>query len=97
MFTSPLQRLLLANWEKAAQGLLAQFRAWWPQQALQATHTEKKELHHPLVGRLVHQPTTFQVTDAPDLRMVIYTPLVEANTAQKLAQLVEPMEIQMAE
>jgi len=116
-FTHPLQRMLLPNWEQAAQGLLAlfrasteryvgepwlkalvaemelispEFRAWWPRHALQATHTGKKELNHPLVGRLVLQPTTFQVTDAPDLRMVIYTPLAEANTAKKLAQLVEP-------
>jgi transcriptional regulator with XRE-family HTH domain len=123
-FTSPLQRTLLADWEQAAQGLLAlfrasteryvgepwlkalvaelelaspQFRAWWPQHAIQTTHTGKKELNHPLVGRLVLQPTTFQVTDAPDLRMVVYTPLAEANTAQKLAQLVEPMEVQIAE
>lgn len=114
-FTHPMQRVLLPNWEQAAQGLLAmfrasteryvgepwrsalvaelelaspQFRAWWPQHALQVTHTEKKELHHPLVGRLILQPTTFQVTDAPDLRMVVYTPLAEANTAEKLAQLV---------
>jgi transcriptional regulator with XRE-family HTH domain len=124
LFTHPSQRMLLPNWEQAAQGLLAQFRAsteryvgdpwrealvaeleqaspqfrtWWSQHALQATHTEKKELNHPLVGRLVLQPTTFQVTDAPDLRMVIYTPLAEANTAQKLAQLVEPTEVQMTE
>ena len=123
-FTHPLQQVLLPNWEEAAQGLLAKFRAsteryigepwlkalvaelelaspqfrvWWPQHALQATHTERKELNHPLVGRLVLQPTTFQVTDAPDLRMVIYMPLAEANTAQKLAQLVEPIEAQMAE
>ncbi|HEY7419920.1 MAG TPA: helix-turn-helix transcriptional regulator [Ktedonobacteraceae bacterium] len=116
-FTHPLRRKLLVNWEQAAQGTLAlfrasseryigepwlkaliaelelaspEFRAWWPQHALQATHTEKKELNHPLVGRLVLQPTTFQVVDAPDLRMVIYTPLPEANTAQKLAQLVDP-------
>jgi hypothetical protein len=106
--------MLLTNWEQAAQGLLAQFRAsteryvgepwrealvaelecaspqfraWWPRHDIQATHTEKKELNHPLVGRLVLQPTTFQVTDAPNLRMVIYTPLEEANTAQKLALL----------
>ncbi len=124
VFTSSPQHMLLANWEKAAQGLLAkfrasteryvgepwrsalvaeleqaspQFRAWWPRYDIQVTHTEKKELNHPLVGRLVLQPTTFQVTDAPDLRMVIYTPLTEANTAQKLAQMVEPMEVQMAE
>jgi transcriptional regulator with XRE-family HTH domain len=123
-FTSPSKHMLLANWEKAAQGLLAQFRAsteryvgepwrnslvteleqvspqfraWWTRYDIQVTHTEKKELNHPLVGRLVLQPTTFQVTDAPDLRMVIYTPLEEANTAQKLAQLVEPMQVQMTE
>ncbi len=116
--------MLLANWEKAAQGLLAkfrgsteryvgeswrsalvtelgqaspQFRAWWPRYDIQITHTEKKELHHPLVGRLVLQPMTFQVTDAPDLRMVIYTPLPEANTAQKLAQLGKPMQVQITE
>lgn len=124
VFTSPSQHMLLVNWEKAAQGLLAQFRAsteryvgepwrsalvaeleqaspqfraWWPRYDIQATHTEKKELHHPLVGRLVLQPTTFQVTDAPDLRMVIYTPLAEANTAQKLEQLVKLMQVQRAE
>lgn len=117
VFTHPIQRDLLDNWEQAAQGLLAlfrasteryigepwlkaliaelelaspEFRAWWPQHAIQTTHTGKKELNHPLVGRLVLQPTTFQVIDAPDLRMVIYTPLPEANTAQKLAQLVGP-------
>jgi hypothetical protein len=123
-FTSPFQRTLLANWEQAAQGQQAlfrasteryvgepwlkalveelefaspEFRAWWPRHDIQATHTGKKELNHPLVGRLVLQPTTFQVTDAPDLRMVIYTPLAEANTAQKLAQLIEPMQVQMSE
>ena len=124
VFTSTSQHMFLTDWEQAAQGLLAQFRAsteryvgepwrsalvaeleqsspqfraWWPRHNIQATHTEKKELNHSLVGRLVLQPTTFQVTDAPDLRMVIYTPLEEANTVQKLAQLVEPMQIQMAE
>jgi transcriptional regulator with XRE-family HTH domain len=123
-FTHPLRHILLPNWEQAAQGLLAQFRAstaryigepwrealvaelqlvspqfcaWWPRHDIQATHTEKKELNHSLVGRLVLQPTTVQITDAPDLRMVIYTPLEEANTVQKLAQLVEPMQVQMTE
>ncbi len=114
MFMAPIQRVLLPNWEQAAQGLLAQFRAsteqyvgefwraalvteldrdspefraWWPQHDLQVTHTEKKALHHPLVGQLVLQPAAFQVMNAPDLRMVIYTPLAEANTISKLTQL----------
>ncbi len=89
----PWLKALIAEMEQASP----QFRAWWPQHALQATHAEKKELHHPLVGRLVLHPTTFQVTDAPDLRVIIYTPLAEANTIQKLAQLVEPMEARMTE
>ncbi|QBD75971.1 XRE family transcriptional regulator [Ktedonosporobacter rubrisoli] len=120
-FTSPSRHILLADWEQAAQHLLAlfrssteryvgeplreelvaeleqaspQFRAWWSQHALQVTHTEKKELNHPLFGRLVLQPTTFQVTDAPDLRMVIYTPLPEADTPQKLALLGDSQVVQ---
>lgn len=124
MFTNPLQRTLLNDWEKEAQGMLALFRAsteryvgeiwfkelvadlqqaspefreWWPRHNIQAAHTGKKELNHPLVGRLALQSTTFQVTDVPDLRMVIYTPLAEANTAKKLAQLMKPMEVQIAD
>lgn len=123
LFRNPLQRVLLANWEKEAQGMLAlfrasteryvrepwfqalvtdlqqaspEFRAWWPRHDIQAAHTGQKELNHPFVGRLVLQSTTFQVIDVPDLRMVIYTPLPEANTAKKLAQLARPMEIQIA-
>jgi transcriptional regulator with XRE-family HTH domain len=123
LFTNPLQRVLLANWEKEARGMLAlfrasteryvgepwfkalvadleqtspEFRAWWPRHDIQAAHAGPKELKHPIVGRLVLQSNTFQAVDAPDLRMVIYTPLPEANTAEKLAQLAEPSEIQIA-
>jgi transcriptional regulator with XRE-family HTH domain len=80
----PWRKALIAELELASP----QFRTWWSQHALQAAHTEKKELNHPQVGRLVLQPTTFQVTDAPDLRMTIYTPLAEANTAKKLMELI---------
>ena len=94
VFRASTERYVGEPWLKALVAELElaspEFRAWWPHHAIQATHSGKKELNHPLVGRLVLQPTTFQVTDAPDLRMVIYTPLAEANTAQKLAQLVEP-------
>lgn len=124
MFTNPFQRVLLANWEKEAQGMLAlfrasterfvgepwfkalvadleqsspEFRAWWSRHDLQIAHTGPIELNHPLVGRLVIQPTTLQVVTAPDLRMTIYTPLPEANTAKKLAQLAESREKQIAD
>jgi hypothetical protein len=85
----PWRSALVAELESASP----QFRAWWPQHALQAARTSAKELHHPLVGRLVLQPTTFQVTDAPDLRVNIFTP-AETDTAQKLAQLMESAQVQ---
>lgn len=73
-----------------------EFRAWWSRHDIQATHASSKELNHPLVGRLALQSSSFQVMDAPDLRMVIYTALPEANTEQKLAQLAKAREVQVA-
>ncbi len=122
MFTNPLQRTQLCNWEKEARGILALFRAstdryiqepwfkdlvaelqqtsqefreWWPQHDIQSAYAGLKELNHPLVGLLVLQTTTFQVVDAPDLRMLIFT-TAEAETARKLTQLLEPMEAQLS-
>ncbi|QBD75852.1 transcriptional regulator [Ktedonosporobacter rubrisoli] len=123
MFTNPLQRALLVNWEKEAQGMLAsfragteryvgepwfkalvtdlqhispEFRAWWPRHDIQIGHMGPIELNHPLVGRLVLQSTPLQVANAPNLRLAIYTPLPEADTAKKLAQLAEAGEKQIA-
>lgn len=122
MFTNPLQRTLLRNWEKEARGTLAlfrastdryvqepwfkdlvaelqqkspEFRAWWPQHDVQSAHAGLKELNHPFAGLLTLQTSTFQVVDAPDLRMIIFT-AVEAETARKMAQMLEPMEAQFS-
>ncbi len=121
LFTDPLHRTLLRNWEKEARGILALFRAssdryveeawfkaliaelqqtspefreWWPHHDIQSSYTGLKELHHSLVGWLALQSITFQVVDAPDLRMVIFT-AAEAETARKLTQLTEPMEVEL--
>lgn len=40
------------------------------------------------MGRLVLQRTSLQLPSAPDLKLVIYTPLPEADTAAKLRRLV---------
>ncbi len=121
LFTNPLMRTLLRDWEKEARGILALFRAssdryvrepwfkalvaelqqtssefreWWPQHDIQSTYTGKKELNHPMVGWLILQTSTFQVVDAPDLQMVIFT-AAEAETARKLVQLTESVEAQL--
>ena len=64
-----------------------EFREWWPRHDVQRVHTGKQALNHPIVGRLVLQSTTLQVIDHPDVRLIVYTPLREEDTAQKLVVL----------
>lgn len=64
-----------------------EFREWWPRHDVQRVHTGKQELNHPMVGRLVFQSTTWQVIDQPDVRLIVYTPLPEGGTEQKLVSL----------
>jgi transcriptional regulator with XRE-family HTH domain len=120
LFTNPLLRSVLRNWEREVREMLAlfrsgseryvkevwfktlvaeleqtspEFREWWMQHDIQLVYTGQKELKHPHVGWLALQANTFQVVDAPDLRMTVFT-AVEAETAKKLTQLTEPMRIQ---
>ncbi len=46
-----------------------------------------KTLNHPQAGSLMFEHLTFQVFDAPDLTVNVYTPLDEADTPAKLSQL----------
>jgi transcriptional regulator with XRE-family HTH domain len=64
-----------------------EFREWWPRHDVQRVHTGKQELNHPVVGRLVLQSTTLQVIDHPNGRLIVYTPLREEDTEQKLVVL----------
>lgn len=99
LFRTSTERYVGEPWFKALVADLEQispeFRIWWPNHDIQAAHSGPKVLNHPLVGRLVLQSNSLQVVDAPDLRLVIYTPLPEANTAQKLAKLAEARAIQI--
>ena len=65
------------------------FREWWTRHDVQGVQTEYKHLIHPLVGQLVLQAKTFDVADHPDLRMIVYTPVLGTDTAAKLAGLSE--------
>jgi hypothetical protein len=46
----------------------------------------RKELNHPLAGRLIFEHTTFHVSNAPNLQLVLQLP-VEEETEQKLQRL----------
>ncbi len=64
-----------------------EFRQWWSRHDVQGRPAGRKEYNHPIVGRLVLHHTMLQVVDNPNLKIVVYTPLPEADTEQKLQQL----------
>ena len=64
-----------------------EFRAWWPDHEVLGAEEGHKTFNHPQVGYLMFEHLTFQVVDAPDLYVNVYTPLDEADTPAKISRL----------
>jgi hypothetical protein len=64
-----------------------EFRAWWPDHEVLGALEGQKTLNHPQAGYLMFEHLTFEVFDAPDLKVNVYTPLDEADTPAKLFRL----------
>lgn len=64
-----------------------EFRKWWKSHEAARPHEFQQELDHPTVGNLLLNPVTFQVYPNANLRMVVYTTVLETGTAEKLQQL----------
>ena len=75
------------------QRVSPEFRAWWPRHDVRGRSDALKEIEHPLVGLLMFEHTTLQVPTQPDLKIMIYTPLPETDTLEKLLQLMEMDEV----
>lgn len=73
----------------------AEFREWWQQHEVSEVHTAEKELNHPVVGSLMLRSTMLTVTTDPNLKLVVYMPLPQMDTAQKLAWLISPARMDM--
>lgn len=52
-----------------------EFHRWWPQQNVLSRSDGAKRFLHRALGEIQFEHTTFLVDDAPDLRLVVYTPL----------------------
>jgi len=63
------------------------FREWWPSYDVQGRGGVRKEMDHPAAGTLLLEHSTLLVSDAPELRVVFYTPL-DDETAARIHQLV---------
>jgi transcriptional regulator with XRE-family HTH domain len=71
-----------------------EFRACWPNHEVVGTPEGHKVLNHPQAGSLQFDRLTFQILDAPDLRVSIYTASEQTETAQKLSQLLKQWKAQ---
>jgi transcriptional regulator with XRE-family HTH domain len=63
------------------------FRAFWSQHDVMKRPGGYKIINHPEVGKLVLQHNTFLVSDQPNLKLVLFTPMPEADTQRKLEML----------
>lgn len=66
-----------------------EFRRWWQRHDVTGLAEGRKELDHPTMGRMVFEHADFQAAEAPELRLVLYSPHPEADTPAKLKRLME--------
>lgn len=64
-----------------------EFREWWTRHDVLRPFTGHKRIEHPVGGRMTFEYTSLAISDRPDIKLVVYTPLDEANTVGKLKQL----------
>jgi transcriptional regulator with XRE-family HTH domain len=64
-----------------------EFREWWPRHEVLRLLSSQKRIQHRTGGRMVFEYTSFAVTDHPDMKLVVYTPLEEAGSVKKLEAL----------
>jgi len=60
------------------------FRAWWPKHEVLRQLSSRKRIRHPIAGQMLFEHTTFAVTEHTDMKLVVYTPLGEADSIAKL-------------
>ncbi len=63
-------------------------RAWKRHEVAQAG-SGRKEINHPVAGRLLFEHAVFHPTDFPDQRLILYSPVPDSGTAEKLQALIE--------
>jgi transcriptional regulator with XRE-family HTH domain len=73
----------------ALQASSPEFCKLWKRHEVADKGPGRKELNHPTAGRLLFEHAVFNPSEAPEQRLILYTPLPEEDTAAKLAELLE--------
>ena len=65
-----------------------EFARWWNRHEIAGGGEGRKELHHPVAGKLVFEHAVFR-HEGSDQRLVLYSPVSEEDTPAKMARLLE--------
>lgn len=64
-----------------------EFSRWWKRHEVVRSGTGRKLLRHPIAGEMAFEHAIFRLEEMPEQRLVLYTPLEEAETTKKMQRL----------
>jgi transcriptional regulator with XRE-family HTH domain len=67
--------------------LSPQFRAWWPARDVIRQLSGVKAIRHASAGAMTFEHMSFSIDDGSDMKLIVYTPLAENDTAAKMTAL----------
>jgi hypothetical protein len=70
----------------------AEFRRWWRQHEVKGDGDGRKEIVHPVAGRMLFEHAVFKHVERSEQRFVLYTPLPDEDTAGKIERLLAERE-----
>ncbi|EKQ54455.1 MULTISPECIES: hypothetical protein [unclassified Clostridium] len=66
-----------------------EFSLWWPEHDVQKKNEFYKKLEHPIVGTMIFEFSSFDVSDNSNLNLIVYTPFSGTDTDIKVKELLE--------
>ena len=63
------------------------FARWWSQREVARPLAGKKRIDHPTAGRMIFEYSSFGVGDPPEKKLIVFTPLDDEDSVQKLDRL----------
>ncbi|QTF08675.1 helix-turn-helix domain-containing protein [Brenneria izadpanahii] len=80
-----------ADYDRLVATLLREsqdFRYWWQRHDVIRYTSINKRINHPEVGAMVFEYNSFSSDDGRNMKLVVYTPLEENNTVEKMQRLI---------
>jgi hypothetical protein len=61
----------------------------WKRHEVARSGEGRKQMEHPVAGTLVFEHAVFNPVEAPEQRLILYTPVAETGSREKLLELLE--------